>query len=250
MAVLFETWSTHLLPSSLQIGGIKLEDSYRIWCRPERVREIDTLALATRRGAKPKIETVLNILDYEEEKGMLIATIWRACLNGDLLVRAKRMNASGMVRYEFVNTDCLREIWPYGPLYPNSDYEDILLYGPIPPWIKVTVDGQFQLGEFLVQEFQYTDDYTFVVMREIEFELGALQASVIRILHQAVFDPQNWRYETEIQQEVQCGLISDLFKRHKKWPELIDKAGKGRYRLNMHSERGRPTVIFSKREGL
>jgi hypothetical protein len=250
MVVLFETWSTHPLRSSLQIGGIKLEDSYRIWFPPERVREFDAIRLAARRGRQTKIEALLNLVDYHEKRGKLIIAIWRACLDGNLFVRARRVNAQGISGYEFISNDRLREIWPHGPLDPNSDYDDIQLYGPIPPWIKVTVDGQFYLGEFLVPEFQHTDDYSFVVMRGIDFELGALQASVVRILHQAVFDPQNWRHETKIQQDVQCGLISDLFKRHTNWPELIEKVGKGRYRLNMHSERARPTAIFSQLEGL
>ncbi|MBR1271596.1 hypothetical protein JQ629_29330 [Bradyrhizobium sp. AUGA SZCCT0222] len=249
MVVLFEHWSDHALPSLLQIGGIKLEDSYRIWFPPERVRAFDTIRLTAQRRGKTEIEAQLNYIDYVEWRGLLISAIWRECLSGNLYVRAKRANAVGASTYEFISTDRIREIWPYGPLFPNSDYDDIQLYGPVPPWIKITVDGQFYLDEFLVQEFQYTDDYSFVVMRGVEFELGALQASVVRILHQAVFDPQHWRYETEIQQEAQCGLISDLFKRHPKWPELIEKVGRGRYRLNLRSEQGRPTVIFSKRDG-
>jgi hypothetical protein len=248
MVALFEKWSIHPLPSSLQIGGIKLESSYRVWCSPDRVKEFDNIKLAAQRGGKTLIEAVINLNTYLTVRGRTIGVIWRFCLDGHLSVRAKRLQADGTSAYEFIPPNRLKAIWPNGPLWVNADYDDIELYGPIPPWIRVTVDNQFYLGEFLTPEFQHTDEYSFVIMRGAEFELGALQASVVRILHDAISDPQNWRYETDIQQEVQCGVISDLFKRHANWSELIEKVGKGRYRLNLHSERGRPTAIFSRRE--
>ena len=85
-------------------------------------------------------------------------------------------------------------------------------------------------------------------MRGIEFELGPAQAGVVGMLHQAVHDPQNWHYETDIRKQVGCGLLSNLFKRHAQWTELIAKVGRGRYRLNAHSEIDRPTVIFPRRQ--
>jgi len=248
MVALFEHRSSHPLPSSLQIGGIKLEEAYRVWLTPDRVREFDQIKLAAQCGGNTQYEAAYNELNYLDVRGTVIGVIWRFCLDGHLSVRAKRREADGTSAFEFIPTDRLRLEWPHGPFGPDPKYHDIELYGPIPPWIKVTVDNQFYLGEFLVPEFQYADNYSFVVMRGLEFHLGALQAAVVRILHQGVFDPQNWRLETEIQQEVQCGSISDLFKRHSNWPELIERVGKGRYRLNLHSERDRPTAIFSQKD--
>jgi hypothetical protein len=250
MVALSEKWSTHPLPPFLQVGGIKLEESYRVWFTPDRVREFDEIRLAAQRRGKTKHEAIYNELNYLSVHSLIIGVIWRFCLKGHLSVRAKRRQADGTSIHEFIPPDRLRMEWPNGPLHPHPDYHDIELYGPIPPWIKVTVDNQFYLGEFLVPEFQHSDNYSLVMMRGFKFELGVLQASVVRILHQAIFDPRNWRRETEIQQEVQCGSISDLFKRHSNWSELIEKVGKGRYRLNLHSERGRPTAIFSQREDL
>lgn len=246
MVVLSEPWSSHWLPPNLQIGGIKLEDAYRVWLHPDRVREFNRVKLAAERRGQKDPEAFLT---HVYARSSIIEAVWRCCLSGDISVRAKqRQAASRTIVYEFISADRLRVIWPHGPIFENSEYEDIELYGAAPPWMKITVDSQYYLGEFLVPEFQHVDDYSYVVMRGFKFELGPAQASVVRFLHLAVSDPRNWRYETEIQLEVQCGLISDLFKRHSDWPELIEKVGKGRYQLNLHSERGRPPAILSYRE--
>jgi hypothetical protein len=246
MVVLSENWSIPKLDSPLQIGGIKLEQAHRVWLHPDNARAFDQLELAVQRDGFSDAEATV---EYVHANGFIWRLFWQACLSGVFTVRAKRKSSKDeMSTYEFISTERVNAIWPHGFLIRNTDYDDIELYGPIPPWIKVTVDGQYYLAAFLVPEFQHVDDYSFVIMRGFKFELGVLQASVVRMLHQAVFDPQNWLYETKIQQEVQCGVISDLFKRHIHWSELIEKVGKGRYQLNLHSARGRPNAIFSQRE--
>jgi hypothetical protein len=244
MVVLFDSsWSLHTLPNALQIGGIKLDQAYRIWLHPDRVREFDQIALAARRNDKNAEAQAEYFLI-----GMNILTaFYLSCRAGVLFVGAKRMAPDGTSKYELLSPDRIGEIWPHGFLAPCKEYVDIEIYGPVPPWIKITVDAQAHLSEYLIPEFQWIDEYSFVIMRGIEFELGAAQAAVVRILHQAVFDPQNWCYETDIREKVGCGIISNLFKRHAQWPELIEKVGRGRYRLNVHSEIERPTLIFPRR---
>lgn len=243
MVLLFEKPEL-IAPDNIQLGGIKFQDSPRIWLDPAGLRALDQLYLAYRRGGT---DARKSFDEYMAARSAIYGEIWERCLEGQFSVRARVAGKDNV--YHWIASDGLASIWPLGPLHPNPEYERVELFGPLPPWIKLTVDHEFCLPEYLVAEFQHTDDFTFVIIRGHEFELGCLQASIVRILHHAATtDPQQWRSERQIQNEVGCSAISDIFKRHSNWNELIERVGRGKYQLNLHSRRGHLRAIGAERD--
>jgi hypothetical protein len=228
-------WERQIPSSSITIGAIPFELSYRVWLAPKEVRKLDHMKLVGR--SKSPLASICA-LRHEDALNYVLSLIWKQCLQGQFYVSGKRTAAGSTTQREFISVEEVNALWPLGPNFvlPHkapTPYTDLEITGPAPAWTKLTIDENYDLPAFLVREFQHTDDYTYVIIRDFEFELGAAAANIVRQLHIASNDIPGWRYETDLRAETGCQDISDLFKRQNNWRELIQRSGRGRWRLNL-----------------
>ena len=76
-------------------------------------------------------------------------------------------------------------------------------------------------------------DYKEVIVAGRSFHLGACQAEVVRLLHEAAKTEEPWRYGKAVLAAAgsSCTRMADLFKSQRHWRELIASDGRGHYRL-------------------
>jgi hypothetical protein len=81
--------------------------------------------------------------------------------------------------------------------------------------------------------FHASADYHHVRCNGHEFQLGPIQAQVVRILHAAAQRGEPWQSGKAVLGEAGSRSLkmSDLFKSKKDWPLLIESNGRGAYRL-------------------
>ena len=83
--------------------------------------------------------------------------------------------------------------------------------------------------------FLHSRDYKEVRCRGHLFQLGAIQSSVVRALHQAALAGQPWQSGKKIltSADSKCMRMADVFKSKAAWRQLIKSDGRGNYRLNI-----------------
>ena len=83
--------------------------------------------------------------------------------------------------------------------------------------------------------FLHSRDYKEVRCRGYLFQLGAIQSSVVRALHQAALAGQPWQSGKKIltSADSKCMRMADVFKSKTTWRQLIKSDGRGNYRLNI-----------------
>lgn len=81
--------------------------------------------------------------------------------------------------------------------------------------------------------FHASADYHHVRCNGHEFQLGPIQAQVVRILHAAAQRGEPWQSGKAVLGEAGSRSLkmSDIFKSKKDWPLLIESNGRGAYRL-------------------
>lgn len=81
--------------------------------------------------------------------------------------------------------------------------------------------------------FHASADYPHVRCNGYEFQLGPIQAQVVRILHAAARRGEPWQSGKAVLGEAGSRSLkmSDLFKSKTDWPLLIESNGRGAYRL-------------------
>ena len=81
--------------------------------------------------------------------------------------------------------------------------------------------------------FHASADYHHVRCNGHEFQLGPIQAQVVRILHAAAQRSEPWQSGKAVLGEAGSRSLkmSDIFKSKKDWPLLIESNGRGAYRL-------------------
>ena len=81
--------------------------------------------------------------------------------------------------------------------------------------------------------FHASADYHHVRCNGYEFQLGPIQAQVVRILHAAARRGEPWQSGKAVLGEAGSRSLkmSDIFKSKKDWPLLIESNGRGAYRL-------------------
>ena len=81
--------------------------------------------------------------------------------------------------------------------------------------------------------FKVLGDYKEVIVAGRSFHLGACQAEVVRLLHEAAKTEEPWRYGKAVLAAAgsSCTRMADLFKSQQHWRELIASDGRGHYRL-------------------
>ena len=81
--------------------------------------------------------------------------------------------------------------------------------------------------------FKVVGDYKEVIVAGRSFHLGACQAEVVRLLHEAAKTEEPWRYGKAVLAAAgsSCTRMADLFKSQRHWRELIASDGRGHYRL-------------------
>ncbi len=81
--------------------------------------------------------------------------------------------------------------------------------------------------------FHASADYHHVRCNGHEFQLGPIQAQVVRILHAATQRGEPWQSGKAVLGEAGSRSLkmSDIFKSKKDWPLLIESNGRGAYRL-------------------
>jgi len=209
--------------------SVRFDDAHWVFLNEDRCRYLRNLELCTLQ--RNRCEALQALIDLQNALGSFRAAIWKLSIEGYLSVRSKRRNSA---LFDSIPADQLRETWPDGPLFPHEKYEWVEVCGTVPPWINITVGN----SEPIIPEFVYADDYSLVSIRNLTFELGAAQAGIVRVLHEASLKPNCTMTEGAIREIIGfSGSLPDLFKRHQNWPELIEKVGRARYRLNLRSER-------------
>jgi hypothetical protein len=83
--------------------------------------------------------------------------------------------------------------------------------------------------------FKVLGDYKEVIVAGRSFHLGACQAEVVRLLHEAAKTEEPWRYGKAVLAAAgsSCTRMADLFKSQRHWRELIASDGRGHYRLTI-----------------
>lgn len=83
--------------------------------------------------------------------------------------------------------------------------------------------------------FIHSRDYKEVRCRGHLFQLGAIQSSVVRALHQAALSGQPWQSGKRLltSADSRSMRMADVFKSKEAWRELIKSDGRGNYRLNI-----------------
>jgi hypothetical protein len=86
-------------------------------------------------------------------------------------------------------------------------------------------------------EFTHNETYSQVTIRGTSFELSAVPAAIVRLLHEAARSNCPVMEVKDLMAKAgSAGTdISDHFKRYPAWKELIGMESKGRYRLNLVS---------------
>jgi hypothetical protein len=86
--------------------------------------------------------------------------------------------------------------------------------------------------------FQHSQDYRNVCLGGVELVLGAVQANVIRILHQAALDGRPWCAGKAVLAAAGATSqrMTDVFKSQPHWRQLIRSDGRGRYMLRLEPE--------------
>lgn len=83
------------------------------------------------------------------------------------------------------------------------------------------------------QGFQASPDYQEVRCNGCRFQLGQIQAQVVRLLHEAARRGDPWQSGKQILAAAGSRSLkmADVFKSKKDWPLLIESNGRGAYRL-------------------
>ena len=86
--------------------------------------------------------------------------------------------------------------------------------------------------------FQHSLDYRNVRVGTTELALGAVQAEVTRLLHQAALSGSPWCDGKSLLSDAGATSLrmSDVFKSQKRWRQLIESDGRGRYQLRPKPE--------------
>jgi hypothetical protein len=81
--------------------------------------------------------------------------------------------------------------------------------------------------------FRVVGDYKQVIIAGRSFHLGACQAEVVRLLHEAAKTEEPWCYGKAVLAAAgsSCTRMGDLFKSQRHWRQLIASDGRGHYRL-------------------
>ena len=87
----------------------------------------------------------------------------------------------------------------------------------------------------MVPLLQQANDYREVRTAGLMFNLGPVQARVVKRLHDAATSPSPWREGKLILGEAGSSStrMADVFKSQPHWRRLIDSDGRGRYRLRV-----------------
>jgi hypothetical protein len=113
--------------------------------------------------------------------------------------------------------------------------------GPRPEWIYD------KPASSQAPEFSHDETYSSVKMRDQVFELSAIPAAIVRLLHESALrgEPSLEGKQLLHNAGSDGANISDQFKRFENWGELIKRVGKGRFRLNLN---GSPIVTSDSKE--
>lgn len=81
--------------------------------------------------------------------------------------------------------------------------------------------------------FEASADYLDVRCAGYRFQLGAIQAKVVRLLHEAAQRGDPWQSGKQVLAAAGSRSLkmADVFKSKKDWPQLIESNGRGSYRL-------------------
>jgi hypothetical protein len=217
---------------SVLIEQIPLNEAYRVWEEPRVLRHLENLETRARCSRDPDAQR-----QYEDFIRQLFLRTLQGCMHGPLYLSELPSDRSRppvyMDRKQIIL--CLAFFYTNELLLPNGNRVVVEVSGPAPAWFTLVHANQPYMPWATVDEFQHSDDYSFVIMRGFEFVLGSLQAAVIRRLHYAERRGEPWLYWKDVQESVGCSSsLSDLFKRQKQWRELVLMLEGGRCRLHVH----------------
>lgn len=100
--------------------------------------------------------------------------------------------------------------------------------------VRDVIIKNFTINPQIVFDLVVEGNYKVVSLGPRHWNLGALQGTVIRRLHEASLMDQPWQFGKQLLAGSGAGTLrlKDLFKSQKNWRELIMSDGRGMYRLN------------------
>lgn len=163
----------------IQMTRITYEHAYLIWIEPRRIELLDKYHL---KGSSRQPDAAYAADVYWVAKHKLQAEVWQRCLTGELTVMATKSDGG----FEILDPTFLNETWPGGPCV-DFRFNQIEILGRTPDWLLQKPGDQSDFIHQIIPEFRATDDYQLVIIRKVRFELGAVQAGIVRALHRASF---------------------------------------------------------------
>lgn len=120
-----------------------------------------------------------------------------------------------------------------GMRYENAEFFELsgipLNIMSIPSWLDDMVSRGGQ------NVFRHTPDYRHIHLHGNDFSLSALQANIVRVLHEAFLADDPWMHGPKILEQAGSDQtkLGDALKSREDWRMFIDSDGKGMHRLRM-----------------
>jgi hypothetical protein len=181
-------------------------------------REIELGSLVDGRKVKEEVKTFTCPLPaYPED-------LWRAMKGGAASIgRFKTAHAD---RYAVPANESRRwPMWDSSVVITREERDRFERTHNLTPDVK----------EARATDFSHSSDYSIVTLSGRTFQLGALQAGMVRMLHAATRTGDGWVSGRDLLDEVRSAstYIGHVFKSQHQWQQLIQSDGRGKYRLNM-----------------
>ncbi len=162
------------------------------------------------------------------------------------------LGASGIRRHgvgrEFIITSLFDVVWidyEFGEIVgPDWEFVSPEIFDPAaiptnidePEWLrKVMSDAEVSSA---VSALSHDASYRHVIVGDLGFRFGPVQAKVVRMLHVASMTDQPWRSGKDLLAEAGSNSLrlSDVFKSQNNWQDLIESDERGDYRLRVGTD--------------
>jgi hypothetical protein len=229
-------------PNVSRRSGRTLEEAYRAFSDPLLIAKADRYASAKNPllfwvAGEPKSPYEIAHDEYWRIRRPLEDAFLEKLKSGELCAVGVEVPASASSTHELINP----QLWHV--LVPNFEESTAAGAGLNVVDILVFDSTELKLATKIVDDTSIAAAYepisivankdcSVVVLGEVEFRFGQLQAAVVKALHEASHTDDPWRNGKALLAETgaQTRSLGDLFRRHQNWRLLIETY-RGMYRL-------------------
>jgi hypothetical protein len=229
-------------PNFSRRAGRTLEEAFRAFSDPLLVAKADRYASARPPVVgwvlgEPKTPYEIAHDEYWRIRRPLEDALLERLKSGELCAIGFEVPASASSTQELINP----QLWHV--LVPKFDDStaagaglnlvDILVFDSTEMRLATKIDDDTSIAAaYEPISIVANRDYSVVVLGEVEFKFGQLQAAVVKALHGASRTDDPWRNGKALLAETraQTRSLGDLFRRHQNWRLLIETY-RGMYRL-------------------